>query len=172
MRRFAEHYRAAIGELRRLVVEEGAKRAEEYCHGLKGVAGNVGAVALFERLSELDAQLKKEQLPSAAELAEVQALLDAVLRDIDSLAVGAPTPVPAAAPIDAGRLREKLQRLAHALEYDLGAAEPVLLELRAGLAGNPLEAELTAIAGQVDVFDIDAALARVNELQKRLEPVS
>jgi hypothetical protein len=58
------------------------------------------------------------------------------------------------------------------LEYDLGAAEPVLLELRAGLAGNPLEAELTAIAGQVDVFDIDAALARVNELQKRLEPVS
>ena len=43
--------------------------------------------------------------------------------------------------------------------YDLGAAEPLLAELRAGVAGTPLEPEIAAIAARVDVFDIDAALA-------------
>ena len=45
-----------------------------------------------------------------------------------------------------------MQRLTEALDYNLGAAEPLILELRAGVSGTPLEPEIAAIAAQVDVF--------------------
>jgi HPt (histidine-containing phosphotransfer) domain-containing protein len=165
LRRFREHYSDAIAELRRLAAEQGAQRAEEHCHALKGVTGNIGAQALYDQIAVIDGQLKQGTLPAAAALDKAEALLLAVLQDIDSLAVApAPTLASAAAPLAADALRALLARLSHALEYDLGAAEPLLAELRAGVAGTPLEAEVAAVAALVDVFDIDAALVQLKQL--------
>jgi hypothetical protein len=61
-----------------------------------------------------------------------------------------------------------LTQLAHALTHDLGAAEPVLAELRAGVSGAALEPEIAAIAAEVEVFAIDAALELLNALQAGL----
>jgi len=165
LRRFREHYPDAIAELRRLAAEQGTQRAEEHCHALKGVTGNIGAQALYDQIAVIDGQLKQGTLPAAAALDKAEALLLAVLQEIDSLAVApAPTIASAAAPLAADALRALLARLSHALEYDLGAAEPLLAELRAGVAGTPLEAEVAAVAALVDVFDIDAALVQLKQL--------
>jgi signal transduction histidine kinase/CheY-like chemotaxis protein/HPt (histidine-containing phosphotransfer) domain-containing protein len=169
LRRFREHYAAAVDELRRLVAEQGAKSAEEYCHALKGVSGNLGAHALYEKVAAVDDRLKQGVPPDGAALDELEALLRQVMREIDGLAVTSmPAPVPAAAPLAVDAVRELLGRLAHALEYDLGAVEPVLAELRGGVAGTPLEPEVAAVAALADGFDIDGAQARLRQLAASL----
>ncbi|MCX7181120.1 MAG: hybrid sensor histidine kinase/response regulator, partial [Proteobacteria bacterium] len=169
LRRFREHYPDAIAELRRLVAEQGTKRAEEYCHALKGVTGNIGAHALYEKITGIDGKFKQGTLPDAATLDEADALLRQVMQEIDSLAVlPAPTLASATAPLAQDALRALLARLAHALEYDLGAAEALLAELRAGVAGTPLEQEVATITALADMFDIDAALAQLKNLTASL----
>ncbi|MFA7291313.1 MAG: response regulator [Rhodocyclaceae bacterium] len=165
LRRFREHYPDAIAELRRLASEDGTQRAGEYCHALKGVTGNIGAQALYEKIAEIDAQLKQGALPAPLTLDEAEALLQQLLRDIDSLP-SRPVPLPAAAEqLTATARAALLTQLARALEYDLGAAEALLTELRTGVVGTPIEAEISAIAAKVDVFDIDAALALLKKLE-------
>jgi signal transduction histidine kinase/DNA-binding response OmpR family regulator/HPt (histidine-containing phosphotransfer) domain-containing protein len=166
LRRFREHYAAAAEELRRLAAEQGTRRAEEYCHALKGVSGNIGARALYEKIAALDDELKQGGLPSEDALREADVLLQGTMREIDGLAmVEAKSPPPAAAPLTTAEVRALLARLAHALEYDLGAVEPLLAELRSGTAGSPLEAELAALAALADNFDIDAAQTKLKELE-------
>ena len=170
LRRFREHYADAGGEVQRLATEQGAPAAEAYCHGLKGVAGNLSATALYDHVAALDAQLKQGQLPDAAALAQFQTLLAAVMQDIDRLTVRAAPALPTTAPpLERAALRERLQRLAEALDYNVAAAEPLILELRAGVSGTPLEPEIATIAAQVDVFAIEEALAQINALQDRLQ---
>jgi HPt (histidine-containing phosphotransfer) domain-containing protein len=170
LRRFRERYADAGEELQRLLAQANLQQAEAYCHALKGVTGNIGATALYEKVGEVDTLLKQETMPPPAVLADLQARLQAVMQDIDSLASRLPpAPVPAAEPLDAAGIRARLDRLARALDGDLGAAEPLLLELRAGVCGTPLEAEIVALAAQVDVFAIDEARMQLRTLLERLK---
>jgi two-component system, sensor histidine kinase and response regulator len=166
LRRFREGHPNAIDDLRRLAAEPGTQHAEEYCHVLKGVTGAIGAHALYEKIGAIDRRFKQGLLPDAASLDEADALLQQVMRDIDSLAdrTGQTSPSPGA-PLAPDALRALLARLRLALDHDLGAAEPLLAKLRAGMAGTPLEAEVAVVAALVDVFDIDAARAKLNQLE-------
>jgi two-component system sensor histidine kinase/response regulator len=167
LRRFRERYPDAITELRRLAAEQGAKPAEEYCHALKGVIGNIGANVLYDQISAIDDQLKRGLQPEAATLLAAEEQMREVMREIDALDDSTSRIVsPAGAPLAPEALRAMLSRLAKALVNDLGAAEPLLAELRAGVVGTPLEAEIAVIAALVDVFDTDAALTRLNHLEK------
>ncbi|MFZ3174866.1 MAG: response regulator [Thiobacillus sp.] len=171
LRRFRERYANAVGELQRLVAQSSVQQAEAYCHALKGVTGNIGATALYEKVAQIDAQLKQGILPDPAALEDMRTLLQAVMRDIDSLAATA-APLPAAVPLDPVLLFECLARLGRALDNDLGAAESLLLELCAGVAGSPLEPEIASIAALVDVFAIDEARAQLRILLERLKPAT
>jgi two-component system sensor histidine kinase/response regulator len=124
---------------------------------------------LYEKIAAIDGQLKQSILPASAALDEAEALLRDVMREIDGLAAIAPqAPLSTAVPLAAGAVRALLARLALALEYDLGAAESVLAELRTGVAGTPLESEVTAVGALVDDFDIDPALAQLKQLEDSL----
>ena len=173
LRRFREHYANAASQLQQLAGEQGASAAEAYCHALKGVAGNLSAEALYEQVALIDAGLKQGTLPDAAVLAELETRLRAVLADIDRLdSVASPAPTVAALPLNPAALDQRLERLAEALNYDLGAAEPLLQELCAGVSGSAWEAEIAALAAQVDVFAIDEALVLLRALQERLKSAS
>jgi len=166
LRRFREHYSDAATQLLRLAAEQGMHKAEDYCHALKGVTGNIGAGALYGKVTAIDTRLKQGALPEAGELDAFRILLEQVLRDIDHLDAGpAPAPVPAAVQLSPETVRDRLARLTYALTHDLGAAEPLLVELRKGVAGTPMEAPIDTIAALVDVFDIDTALAHLKALE-------
>ena len=125
---------------------------------LKGVTGNIGASALHGKVSEIDAELKQGKIPGPTELDEMQTLLQNVMLDIDSLASSPEqTLPPITVLLDPEQLSERLERLDEALNNDLGSAETLFAELRAGVHGTPLEAEIAAIATKFDVFDIEAA---------------
>jgi CheY-like chemotaxis protein/HPt (histidine-containing phosphotransfer) domain-containing protein len=165
LRRFREHYSDAATQLQRLAAERDVRQAEEYCHALKGVVGSIGAQALYGKVAAIDVGLKQGTLPEAAELDALRTLLEQVLHDIASLDSGSAAPTPAVTPLAPDRLRDRLERLAHVLAYDLGAAEPLLAELREGVAGTSLETSIASIAALVDVFDIDTALEQLSALE-------
>ena len=134
-----------------------AQRAEEYCHALKGVTGNIGAHALYEKVTVIDSQLKQGALPGRCRAGRGGCAVAAGdARDrrpcCRSRAQVRRPPPCRWPPVPCATL---LARLAHALEYDLGAAESLLAELRAGVAGTPLEPDVAAVAALVDDFDID-----------------
>jgi len=172
LRRFREHYVNAAGELQRLVADQDLRQAEDYCHMLKGVVGNIEAQALYRKVAEIDVILKQGKPPPEERLEELHLLLNEVMRDIDTLAAKIRLETPSVdAALTAGQLRERLESLKEALNYDLGRAEPLLADLLAGANGTPLESEISAIAAKVDIFDIDAAqslLAHLIDTTNRL----
>jgi len=169
LHRFREHYAHAVDELQRQASVSGLRAAEDYCHVLKGVVGNIGAVALFDKVAEIDARLKQGQPPQAEAMEELRMRLQDVMRDIDHLAImSKPTPASVAVPLAPSQLRQRLEALRDALDYDLGSAEPLLAELRAGVVGTALASDIAALAARIDVFDIDAAQALLVQLQERI----
>ena len=168
LRRFRENYADAVNELQRQIGANNLRQAEEYCHALKGVTGNIGAGSVYAMVTAIDDALKQQRIPGPDMLDELQARLQVVMQGIDSLS-SRPAPVAAPlAPLDSEQLRDRLQRLARALEYDLGHVEPLLAELRGGVANTTLQADIDAIAAKADVFDIDAAQTLLRGLRDRL----
>ncbi|MDD5214844.1 MAG: response regulator [Methylococcales bacterium] len=110
LQRFREHYLDAGNELQRLLTEQGSVAAENYCHALKGVVGNIGAFALFEAVSHIDNLLKQAQTPSENDFVKLRQLFEHVINDIDSLSVHVPPPV-LYAPLLTAQLLEKIEQL-------------------------------------------------------------
>ncbi|MCQ8104543.1 PAS domain S-box protein [Methylomonas sp. SURF-2] len=168
LKRFREHYSNTVTELQRLLRENKLTEAEAYCHSLKGVTGNIGAHLLYQCISGIDNQLKQQQTPSTEQLNQLNVLLQQVMLDIDSLAA-APTSVAAATvPLSKDAVIAKVALLLEVLETDLGAAETIISQLRAGLAGSALANDVNEIADQMEVFNIDQAMSLLSELQQRL----
>ena len=168
LRRFREHYPDAVAELQRLVSERGFQPAEDYCHALKGVTGNIGATALYQSIVGIDSQLKQGKLPEPAWLDAMQQQLLLVINDIDSLAAKPDLPLSSARPLSRAEILDRLDRLADALAYDLGAADALLSELRAGISGHEIESAMGEIAAKTDVFATDEALALLSSLRSHL----
>ncbi|WP_026600922.1 PAS domain S-box protein [Methylomonas sp. 11b] len=168
LRRFREHYANAVDELQRILQTDNLTAAENYCHSLKGVAGNIGANAFYECVAGIDAGLKQQQRPAAENLEQLRNLLQQVMTDIDSLAA---PPAPAALPtkrLSADAVNAKITRLMAVLETDLGAAEALIGDLRQGTAASEFEADFAKIAAEVDAFNIDQAIALLVAVQQRL----
>ena len=167
LRRFRENYADAANHLQRLAGGQSLRQTADYCHLLKGITGNIGATALYDQLAAIDAKLKQEKSPDTIELEQLGRLLQQVMSDIDTLTASLTLPAePSAAALDPEQLRDRLQRLSEALNFDLGRAESVLAELRAGTAGTALAPQIAAIAAQIEVFDIDAAQALLGQLRE------
>jgi len=83
--RFHETYPDAVSELRRIAADQGLGAAEAYCHGLKGVCGNIGADTLHAALQAIDEELKAARWPDEAALSELGRLLREVLTEIEAL---------------------------------------------------------------------------------------
>jgi len=169
LRRFREHYFDAGARLPRMLQEQGLEPAREYCHALIGVTGNIGATALYRRLVEIDARLKYGRVPDDGELDDMRFLLQRVIADIDSLDLTAsPAAGTASSALQRAELIDRLDRLAPALESDLGAAERLLAELHAGVVGDVGQRAISEIAAKIDVFAVDEALALIAHLRERL----
>ena len=68
LRRFRENHADAVYRLSERLDADDLQGAEEACHVLKGVAGNLSANRLFEKVSTVYAELKQGKKPLPAEL--------------------------------------------------------------------------------------------------------
>jgi hypothetical protein len=115
----------------------------------------------------VDAQIKKDPALANTALEAMRVLLLQVLQEIDALGTNTKPAETAASMLDANQLREHLEGLKKALNYDLGSAEKILGQLVGGVSGTPLQEDVAAIASKVDMFEIDAAQALLTQLQNR-----
>jgi PAS domain S-box-containing protein len=164
LRRFAKNYPDAIEGLQQLIEEQGMLAGEEFCHEFKGVCGTLSANTLYAGVTELDDLLKQGKMPAPAQFKEVHHLLQRLNDEIDGLSLAdVAIPIPGVALLN-DELCARLTRLAMLLESDLGQAELLLTELRAGVAGTAAEQAMTEIATTVDRFAIDDALSQIDKL--------
>jgi two-component system sensor histidine kinase/response regulator len=168
LRRFRTRYDDAPARLAALIAEGALQRAEEYCHALKGVCGNIGADALFACITDIDTRLKQSSPPDAASLARMDALLKQVMDDIDSLAAPQGMTPDSTTQLSDDDIAARVSRLQALLETDLGAAQATLAELRSGVADSLLQTLIRDVAEKIDLFEIDEALALLNDLNTHL----
>ncbi len=167
LRRFRDGYGGAAARLRAMLDGDERENAENYCHALLGVSGNIGATALFAQLTAISGQLRAGARPPAAELDAMAAGLAALVADIERVAA-APFAAPAAAVLPLASVLALITELETALAYDLGRAEALLAELAAGMHGTGAAAAVAAIGASADSFAIDTAIAQAKALRKQL----
>jgi len=171
LRRFRERY-AAVDTLERLVADQGLAAGEAYCHTLKGISGNLGAMELFASVTGIDTVLKQGKLPDPAQFERLRQCLQEVIAEIDGLAAPSVALPTASTALGRDEVLAKLADLATLLDTDLGSAEHLLSGLRAGVAGTEVEHAVLEIAASMDVFAIDDALAKITALKSRLARAS
>jgi HPt (histidine-containing phosphotransfer) domain-containing protein len=168
LRRFRRNYADLAIRLREQVLGGEVAVLKANCHALKAVVGNIGARALFEVIVEIDAGLKEGRLPTASVLERLDTLLTSVIADIDGLAaITAEGAGNAAAAGNARPVCELLLELQRALQFDLGAAQPLVSALQSAMAAE-LMPEFETIAAHIDAIEIDEALHRLVDFMKPL----
>jgi PAS domain S-box-containing protein len=168
LQRFGSHYQRAADKLQGLITEEGIVEGEAFCHELKGVCGTLGANDMFACAAELDDLLKRGKTPTAAQFNGLQQLLQLLIGEINGLSTPEPVESVPSAALGRDALFFRLVTLARLLESDMGEANLLLAELRAGVVGGESEQALTEIAANVDTFEIDDALTKINRLRTLL----
>ncbi len=148
----------AMERLRQSLKDGDRETATRIAHSLKGVAGNIGAVALQSVAGELEALLHGSSgAPSEDLMAGVEERLAETLETIDNaLGAGAEKPASGGA-ADAPRMSELLETLRGQIEnFDATAGETC--ETLLGLArGTETEAHFQEIAKALDSYDFDRA---------------
>ncbi|MDT4292177.1 response regulator [Methylomonas sp. MO1] len=169
--RFKEHYPDAVAEIRGLINAGELRQAEERCHALKGVSGNLGATDLFEAAAGVDIVLKQNQIPPAEHLQHMEGFLRKVIGEIQALQTAADSQTSGldqpTAPVADAEIAADLQKLSQLLESDLGAAETMLEQLQRSMAGHQYLPLLEEIAKKIDRFAIDEALTQLSELLQK-----
>ncbi len=137
--------------------------AAAQAHALKGVAGNIGAQALFESTRALETAVKMERREQAESLLPpLRRLLDEVVAGLVVLDAGAnlATAATAVAVVD---VTPQVERLATLLAASDMAALDVAAEL-AGLLDADRLAAFAAIKDDIDSLDFDSAKEKLASL--------
>lgn len=91
------------------------------------------------------------------------------MHEIDGLPVAAVMKPSATVILGRDALLSKLATLSSLLNDDVGAAQQLLTELRAGVVGTEEEQAVYEIATKLDAFEIDDVLALIKKLRNKLE---
>jgi two-component system, sensor histidine kinase and response regulator len=163
--KFAQNNANTVAEIRTAWQQGDVERAVRAAHTLKGVAGNIGAIALHQAARDLETALKERHPGWIVFLETCDRTLQQVLQAIATLAsTPANTGTKAMAPVDKGALAPLIARLRALLqEDDMEAVEVVsalLTQAEATVLAGPLRAIETAL-GQ---YDFEQALDLLGRL--------
>ncbi len=158
-----------IAELKSALATGELRKGERLAHGLKGVAGNIGAGSIFALAGEVERACSRKNAAAAGQLLPLLtermtelAATAVLLMDKDT--VRAPLP----RTLESNALPLLLRELASLLnEHDL-AAQEVSGELAALLAGTEAGPLAELLAESVDRVDFRAALPQLEELTRLL----
>jgi HPt (histidine-containing phosphotransfer) domain-containing protein len=158
---FAGEQSGALAQLDALVQAGDSAQAVTLLHTLKGVAANLGVVALAEAARQLEEEVKSGNAPASRQgfANALNAALDAIKTDIVPALSSAGAPA-----VDREVLAQVLNRLTPYLqEHELIPVELMESLHRLGRSDFP-DKSLARLIRQVDHFDHDGALASVVQL--------
>ncbi|EGV30948.1 multi-sensor hybrid histidine kinase [Thiorhodococcus drewsii AZ1] len=150
------------------------EEARRRIHSVKGVAGNIGAVALYEA-----AQIVEQRIASGGgcdadsdDWRNLAVALNEVLDGLSALpgeTVREPVASGAEAEMSGDALKEAIVELSRLLDEDLAQARDRLDRLHAPLERRFGSERLQSILDQIEDFDIDAAIETLHTLAEELD---
>jgi len=157
--KFAHNNANTMTEIRAALQQDDMERAVRLAHTLKGVAGNIGASALYQEARALETALKEQYPDPAALLENGDRLLQQVVQGITALE---PAPVSVTeettASVDAATLAPLVARLRALLHEDDMEAADVVTILRAQVKGTELAQPLQDIETALGQYNFETAL--------------
>jgi len=167
--KFADSQADVISRSQELLKAGDKAQVQRLIHSLKGVAGNIGANALFAEVSRLEQWFKQgvdvgeDQLEKVAERVRTVTRAITTWRDASS-----PEQQADSADMDAALARELLARMRDMLEAYDGDAVDLIDEIEAHLSSPDLIKEVEQMRKLVNQYDFDAALAVLEKVEKKL----
>jgi light-regulated signal transduction histidine kinase (bacteriophytochrome)/CheY-like chemotaxis protein len=176
LERFQRCYRGAVVEIRLALVKGSRPQAERLAHTLKGVAGNLGAMSLHQKMHDLGTAIRKglgqdslaSLLDSAdAELASLHAAIDQAMPSPHQ----DDTTQPDLAETDS--LRDLIQRaLVQLADCDTAAEDTVAVLRKHVLADSAATPFISRVKGFLDCYDYEAARSELLALVQHMGIVS
>ncbi|MCA1908911.1 MAG: response regulator [Magnetospirillum sp.] len=146
-------------------------QAAAQAHALKGVAGNIGAQALYEATRALETALKMERREQAETLLpSLTAQLHEVVAGLAAIEV-APAAMPVPSVVAAIDVTPQVDKLSALLAASDMAALDAAAEL-AGLLDPPRALAFGAVKDAIDILDFDAASEKLAALFATSQPES
>jgi signal transduction histidine kinase/CheY-like chemotaxis protein/HPt (histidine-containing phosphotransfer) domain-containing protein len=168
---FREHSADAAGQIKAALEAGDRAAARSVAHTLKGVAGNLGAEALYRSAQKLELSLRKGHFEPVSEeagrLAAAHAEVFAGLAALD--APGAePATAAAAAPADPETVERLLDDLDQRLAASDAEAGQALQAVKGALNGHSPEVE--ELERLITAYNFDEARARLARIASSLKP--
>jgi len=162
--KFQTSQAGTLQEIRAALAADDRQQAMQLAHALKGVAGNIGANALYHAVSALESALRSDAPIDAELLSNAETSLADVMQGIEawcecSAQIESATPVGdiQAAITLIARMRELLE------DYN-GDAVDLIDDLNIALAGSECAARLSTLRQHLAAYDFDAALAELDAI--------
>jgi PAS domain S-box-containing protein len=138
--------------------------AERIAHTLRGIAGNIGIVAVQEAAAKVEKAIRESDSSVDAYIAQLRTAVGpqvALIRDALPISVVSPEPAHA---FDRERAVSAVGRLLSLIEANDGDAADVIREVAAALTGKVDTAQLDALANSIEEFDFDAARIKLVQI--------
>ncbi len=167
--KFADSHSDVVSRSLELLKAGDRAQVERLIHSLKGVAGNIGAKALFAEVSKLEQWLKQgadvgeKQLEKVAEKVRTVTHAISTWRDADSS-----EQKDSSMDVDVELARDLLARMRDMLEAYDGDAVDLIDEIEAHLSSPDLIEEVEQMRKHLNLYDFDAALAVLEDVEKKL----
>jgi HPt (histidine-containing phosphotransfer) domain-containing protein len=164
LEQFAGKQADADTKIEQALVKGDRESAERLAHTLKGVAGNIGIVAVQEAAAKVERAIRESD-PSAqgyiSDLKRVLAPQIALIRDALPAAGASPEPAQA---FDRERAVSAIARLLSLIQANDGDATDAVQEVAAALAGKVDAARLDALSKSIDEFAFDDARIKLIQI--------
>ncbi len=174
LKEFHRDFAAAGEPVRQALQEQDPARAANLAHGVKGVAANIGADALFEASLQLETACKTAT-QDAETMGDARRHLDAFEAALATVTAGLAQWLGAvekggdsSSEIDVETLRPLLQELAGQLAANAFTAPQALEPLKPALAGGEHAERFAALETAVSRFDFAASREKLEDLASAL----
>ena len=165
LRKFVDNQTTTMDQLRAAVEERDGETAVRIAHTVKGIAGTIGALDLFETAAELESALReKPTSPPGRLVAKVSDQLKQVLSAVTTALEVHEERLPAGETKDLRELAPKFALLKRMVaEFD-SEAEDILESIIAEAGGGSAREALRPLARHVGQYDFEAAMAALDSL--------
>jgi two-component system sensor histidine kinase/response regulator len=171
---FHESSGNAVADIRESLDADDLETAARMAHTVKGVAGNLGAEALFPAAADLELAIKRKEMDGLNGLIEsfetqLYIVMSGIqeLEDRDAAAKQADAPI-GEVTIDIEAVTPLLIEMAGLLESDLMEAMNRLEALEQHFANSVVAEEFSRLENAVNGFDTDQAATSLEEMAKKL----
>lgn len=163
LQRFLQSYRGFIQEVEKVLGDAGEVKMK--AHTLKGVAGNIGAMGVYQLAAKLESEEEQEEIRNI--LAELHTELSEVFSEIQKIGKEH-RPKDEEIEIPRLQLQEKLEEVVELLKEADGEALDAFERLKSSLLKTRFREDVPYIEAKIRQFDYDMA---IDSLEKIVEGV-